>query len=79
MSIDRAAATAGKILRLDRPSILISPFCSALAHAILDPFRKGTCGKYVQLLLDAGADVNFRGGHYGSPLAVSSALHPAYF
>ena len=41
--------------------------CSALTEAILQRDMAPT----VQLLLEAGADVNLQGGYYGCPLAVS--------
>jgi hypothetical protein len=35
--------------------------------------------KYVQLLLDAGADVNLAGGYFGCPLAVSFPVYLKLF
>jgi hypothetical protein len=48
---------------------------SALVDAILERDMAPT----VQLLLNAGADVNLQGGVYGCPLAVSLLIHAARF
>jgi ankyrin repeat protein len=46
---------------------------SALAVALTNHKEQAVCDKYMQLLLDAGADVNLQGGNnWGCPLGVST-------
>jgi ankyrin repeat protein len=47
---------------------------SALAYAALQD--QDICDKYIQSLLEAGADVNIQGGKYGCLLGVSTRTVP---
>ncbi len=66
---------AGALSDTKYPSIQFLMIFSALVDAILEGHGADSA-RIVQLLLDAGADVNLQGGHYGCPLAVSSIFCP---